>query len=160
MNLFGVMEIAGSALGAERLRAEVVASNMANLETTHTPGGGPYRRRLTVFRAENASPFLFQLASFLPSSAALSGTASTGTALGRVPGGVRIAKVVTDTSAPLRRYQPGHPDADAAGYVAYPAVNPAEEMTDLLGAVRAYELNASSVQAAKQMIQQSIAILG
>jgi len=155
MNLFGVMEIAGSALGAERLRAEVVASNMANLETTHTPGGGPYRRRLTVFRAENASPFLFQLASFSPSSAA-----STGTALGRVPGGVRIAKVVTDTSAPLRRYQPGHPDADAAGYVAYPAVNPAEEMTDLLGAVRAYELNASSVQAAKQMIQQSIAILG
>jgi len=155
MNLFGVMEIAGSALGAERLRAEVVVSNMANLETTHTPGGGPYRRRLTVFRAENASPFLFQLASFSPSSAA-----STGTALGRVPGGVRIAKVVTDTSAPLRRYQPGHPDADAAGYVAYPAVNPAEEMTDLLGAVRAYELNASSVQAAKQMIQQSIAILG
>jgi flagellar basal-body rod protein FlgC len=155
MNLFGVMEIAGSALGAERLRAEVVVSNMANLETTHTPGGGPYRRRLTVFRAENASPFLFQLASFSPS-----GTALTGTALGRVPGGVRIAKVVTDTSAPLRRYQPGHPDADAAGYVAYPAVNPAEEMTDLLGAVRAYELNASSVQAAKQMIQQSIAILG
>jgi len=155
MNLFGVMEIAGSALGAERLRAEVVASNMANLETTHTPGGGPYRRRLTVFRAENASPFLFQLASFSPSGAAL-----TGTALGRVPGGVRIAKVVTDTSAPFRRYQPGHPDADAAGYVAYPAVNPAEEMTDLLGAVRAYELNASSVQAAKQMIQQSIAILG
>jgi len=155
MNLFGVMEIAGSALGAERLRAEVVVSNMANLETTHTPGGGPYRRRLTVFRAENSSPFLFQLASLPPSSAA-----STGTALGRVPGGVRIAKVVTDTSAPLRRYQPGHPDADAAGYVAYPAVNPAEEMTDLLGAVRAYELNASSVQAAKQMIQQSIAILG
>jgi len=155
MNLFGVMEIAGSALGAERLRAEVVASNMANLETTHTPGGGPYRRRLTVFRAENCSPFLFQLASFSPSSAS-----STGTALGRAPGGVRIAKVVTDTSAPLRRYQPGHPDADAAGYVAYPAVNPAEEMTDLLGAVRAYELNASSVQAAKQMIQQSIAILG
>ena len=155
MNLFGVMEIAGSALGAERLRAEVVASNMANLETTHTPGGGPYRRRLTVFRAENSAPFLFQLASFSPSSAS-----SSGTALGRVPGGVRIAKVVTDTSAPLRRYQPGHPDADAAGYVAYPAVNPAEEMTDLLGAVRAYELNASSVQAAKQMIQQSIAILG
>jgi flagellar basal-body rod protein FlgC len=146
MNLFGVLEIGGSALAAERLRAEVVASNMANLETTHSSDGGPYRRRLTVFRAENASPFSFQLASFSPLP-------------GRVPGGVRIARVVTDTSAPLRRYQPGHPDADAAGYVAYPAVNPTEEMTDLLGAVRAYELNASSVQAAKQMIQQSIDIL-
>jgi chemotaxis protein MotB len=110
MNLFGVMEIGGSALGAERLRAEVVASNMANLETTHTPGGGPYRRRLTVFRAENASPFLFQLAAF---------SASAGPAQGRVPGGVRIANVVTDTSAPVRRYQPGHPDADKQGYVAY-----------------------------------------
>ncbi len=150
MNLFGVLEIGGSALGAERLRAEVVASNMANLETTHTPEGGPYRRRLTVFQAENASPFLLQLASL---KAPMSGV------VGRVPGGVRIAKVVTDTSAPLRRYQPGHPDADGSGYVAYPAVNPAEEMTDLLGAVRAYELNASSVQAAKQMIQQSIDIL-
>ncbi len=146
MNLFGVLEIGGSALAAERLRAEVVASNMANIETTHTPEGGPYRRRLTVFRSEHASPFLFQLASLASPT-------------GSVPGGVRIAKVVTDTSAPLRRYQPGHPDADAAGYVAYPAVNPAEEMTDLLGAVRAYELNASSVQAAKQMIQQSIDIL-
>jgi len=114
MNLFGVMEIAGSGLGAERLRAEVVASNMANLETTHTPGGGPYRRKLTVFRAENASPFLFQLASISPSS-----SASATTAFGRVPGGVRIAQVVTDTSAPLLRYQPGHPDADSAGYVAY-----------------------------------------
>ncbi len=144
MNLFGVLEIGGSALAAERVRAEVVASNMANLETTHTAEGGPYRRRLTVFRAENSSRFPFQLASLLPQ---------------RTGGGVRIERVVTDTAPPLRRYQPGHPDADSSGYVAYPAVNPTEEMTDLLGAVRAYELNASSVQAAKQMIQQSIDIL-
>jgi len=106
MNLFGVLEIGGSALAAERLRAEVVASNMANLETTHTAEGGPYRRRLTVFRSENASPFLLQLASFSPPG-------------GGVPGGVRITKVVTDTAAPLRRYQPGHPDADGAGYVSF-----------------------------------------
>ena len=151
MNLFGVLEIGGSAMGAERLRAEVVASNMANIETTRTPEGGPYHRRLTVFRSENASPFALQLASWPASSLRVRD--------GRVPGGVRIAQVITDTSAPLRRYQPGHPDADASGYVAYPAVNPAEEMTDLLGAVRAYELNASSVQAAKQMITQSIDIL-
>jgi flagellar basal-body rod protein FlgC len=143
MNLFGVLEIGGSALAAERLRAEVVASNMANLETTRTAEGGPYRRRLTVFRAENSPRFPFQLASLQQ----------------KTGGGVRIERVVADTAPPLRRYQPGHPDADSSGYVAYPAVNPTEEMTDLLGAVRAYELNASSVQAAKQMIQQSISIL-
>jgi flagellar basal-body rod protein FlgC len=143
MNLFGVLEIGGSALAAERLRAEVVASNMANLETTRTAEGGPYRRRLTVFRAENSPRCPFQLASLQQ----------------KTGGGVRIERVVADTAPPLRRYQPGHPDADSSGYVAYPAVNPTEEMTDLLGAVRAYELNASSVQAAKQMIQQSISIL-
>jgi flagellar basal-body rod protein FlgC len=147
MNLFGVLQIGASALAAERLRAEVVASNMANIETTRTPQGGPYRRRLTVFRAEGAAGFPFQLASL------------TQKPEGSVPGGVRIERVVTDTATPLKRYQPGHPDADSAGYVAYPAINPTEEMTDLLGAVRSYELNASSVQAAKQMIQQSIDLL-
>ncbi len=156
MNLFGVMEIAGSALGAERLRAEVVASNMANLETTRTAGGGPYRRRLTVFQAQNMPGLPLQVASFGPSfgSALGQGFGHTGQA-----GGVRIQRVVTDTAPPFLRYQPGHPDADAKGYVAYPSINPVEEMTDLMGAVRAYELNASSVQAAKQMIQQSIDIL-
>lgn len=66
MNLFGVMDIGGSALGAERLRAEVVASNMANLETTRTAEGGPYRRRLTVFRAQNTPALPLQVASFGP----------------------------------------------------------------------------------------------
>ena len=157
MNLFGVMEIAGSALGAERLRAEVVASNMANLETTRTAEGGPYHRRLTIFQAQSVPRPPLQLVSLGPSF----GQAFSAT-LGRISGqagGVRIARVVTDTAAPFLRYQPGHPDADAHGYVAYPAINPVEEMTDLMGAVRAYELNASSVQAAKQMIQQSIDIL-
>ena len=73
--------------------------------------------------------------------------------------GVRVDQVVSDPAPPLQRYQPGHPDADAKGYVAYPAVNPVEEMTDLLGAVRSYELNAAAVQAAKNMIQQSLDIL-
>ena len=159
MNLFGVLEIAGSALGAERLRAEVVASNMANIETTRTAAGGPYRRRLTVFRTENLPGVPLQLASLGPGVGSGFGPAwreAFGSTAGR---GVRIDRVVTDTAPPFLRYQPGHPDADAKGYVAYPAINPAEEMTDLMGAVRAYELNTSSVQAAKQMIQQSIDIL-
>jgi len=73
--------------------------------------------------------------------------------------GVRVDQVVSDPAPPLQRYQPGHPDADAKGYVAYPAINPVEEMIDLLGAVRSYELNAAAVQATKNMIQQSLDIL-
>jgi flagellar basal-body rod protein FlgC len=70
-----------------------------------------------------------------------------------------VEQVVADPTPAMRRYEPGHPDADPQGYVAYPAVNPVEEMTDLLGAVRAYELNASAIAASKSMIQQSIEIL-
>jgi flagellar basal-body rod protein FlgC len=143
MNLFGVLEVSGSALAAERQRAEVVASNMANAETTRTPQGGPFQRRLVVFRARRMPQFPLMLTAFPAPQAQ----------------GVRISQVVADPSPPLRRFQPGHPDADAQGYVAYPAINPIEEMTDLLGAVRAYELNAAAVQAAKNMIQQSLDIL-
>jgi flagellar basal-body rod protein FlgC len=73
--------------------------------------------------------------------------------------GVRVEQVVSDNTPAIRRFEPGHPDADTQGYVAYPAINPVDEMTDLLGAVRSYELNASAVQASKNMIQQAIAIL-
>jgi flagellar basal-body rod protein FlgC len=73
--------------------------------------------------------------------------------------GVRVSQVVADQKPPILRYQPGNPDADAKGYVAYPAIDPGEEMADLLGAVRAYELNASAVAATKGMIQQSLDIL-
>ncbi len=146
MNLFGVLEISGAGMSAERFRAEVVTSNMANAETTRTAEGGPYRRRLVRFRSERIALFPLQLASFHSSLRAPSGS-------------VRVDAIITDPAAPLRRYQPGHPDADTQGYVAYPAINPVEEMTDLLSAARAYEMNASAVQASKQMITQSIDIL-
>jgi flagellar basal-body rod protein FlgC len=74
-------------------------------------------------------------------------------------GGVRVERVVADSSPLPSRYEPGHPDADSAGYVTYPNVNPVMEMADLLSAVRAYQLNAAAVQAAKSMIQQSLQIL-
>ncbi len=143
MNLFGMLELSGGALAAERQRAEVVTSNMANAETTRTPQGGPYRRQLAVFRTRRIPQFPLMLASLRNASAR----------------GVGVYQVVSDNSPPLARYQPGHPDADAQGYVKYPAINPVEEMTDLLGAVRSYELNAAAVQAAKNMIQQSLDIL-
>jgi flagellar basal-body rod protein FlgC len=144
MNLFGMLEMSGSALGAERWRAEVVAANMANAETTRTPQGGAYRRQLLVFRAQPAPRFPLLLAR-----------------LGKTPpdGGVRVERVVADASPLPIRYEPGHPDANSAGYVTYPNVNPVMEMADLLSAVRAYQLNAAAVQAAKSMIQQSLQIL-
>jgi len=148
MNLFGVLQISGSALGAERLRAEVVTSNLANAETTRTVEGGPYQRRMVVFNSRGSSGFRMLLAS----GTMLAGERQAG-------GGVQVDEVLADPTPPQRRYEPGHPDADPAGYVAYPAINPVEEMVDLMGAQRAYELNASAVQAAKQMIQQSLQIL-
>jgi flagellar basal-body rod protein FlgC len=147
VNLFGVMGISASGLSAERTRAEVVASNMANAESTHTVEGGPYQRKEVVFQSQAPSSFRMQLA-----NAGGSGTSS-------VAGGVTVRSIVSDTAAPVMRYEPSHPDADANGFVAYPNINPVLEMTDLMGATRAYQMNASAVQAAKQMIQQSIELL-
>jgi flagellar basal-body rod protein FlgC len=73
--------------------------------------------------------------------------------------GVQVERVVPDGAPPVRRFEPGHPDADAQGYVNYPAINPVEEMVNLMGAARAYQLNAAAVQSTKNMIQSSIDIL-
>ena len=145
MNLFGVMEVSGSALEAERLRAEVVASNMANAETTRTQEGGPYRRHHVVFQSEAAQRNSF--ASHLLSED------------GDEIGGVRISAVVADQGTGLRRYDPEHPDADKDGYVSYPDINPLTEMVDLMGATRSFGLNSSAVQATKNMINSSLDIL-
>jgi flagellar basal-body rod protein FlgC len=145
MNLFGVMEVSGSALAAERLRAEVVAANMANAETTRTPEGGPYRRQHVVFQSQAT-----RLSSFADHFSPRSD--------GDI-GGVEISAVVADKAAGLRRYDPQHPDADENGYVSYPDINPLTEMVDLLGATRAYGLNSSAVQATKGMISSSLDIL-
>ncbi len=146
MGLLDMLSISASALRAERQRAEVTSANLANAETTRTPDGGPYVRKEVIFSSVNASPFRTVL-----------------NGMGRfthAPGGsVQLTQVVEDTTPAVMRYEPGNPDADKNGLVAYPAINPITEMVDLMGAVRAYQLNASAVSAAKQMIQQSIDIL-
>ncbi|MGA8111366.1 MAG: flagellar basal body rod protein FlgC [Acidobacteriaceae bacterium] len=145
MGLFGMMAISASALSAERERAEVTSANLANAETTHTQNGGPYVRKEVVFSAANASPF----------QTVFNGMGSTD----EPAGSVSISQVVNDTTPPVMRYEPGNPDADAKGYVAYPAINPVSEMVDLMDATRAYQLNASAIGAAKQMVQESLDIL-
>lgn len=149
MDPFSMLQISGSALTAERQRSEVIATNMANAETTHTTEGGPFRRKQVIFSAQHASAFQLQFAAMT----------NTPHLHGRSSGSVRLSQVVDDPSAPIMRYDPAHPDANKEGYVAYPAINPVQEMVDLMGSVRAYQLNASAVTAAKQMIQQSIDIL-
>ncbi len=103
-------------------------------------------RKEVVFSSANGSPFMtvFNRIGHIAQAPA---------------GSVKLTQVVDDTTPPVRRYEPGNPDADEDGYVAYPAINPVSEMVDLMGAVRAYQLNASAVSAAKQMIQESIDIL-
>ncbi len=146
MGPFDMLKISASALSAERQRSEVIATNMANAETTHTDDGGPYRRKEVVFSSAANSAFNLAFASANGSSA-------------KTPGTVRVSQVVDDPTPSIMRYEPGHPDADKDGFVAYPAINPVQEMVDLMGSTRAYQLNASAVSAAKQMIQQSIDIL-
>ena len=168
MNLFGVMDVSASALRAERVRAEVVASNMANAETTRTPEGGPYQRHHVVFEAANDGSFQESLVSHLGGNAGqfqprlnegLIGLPGSVTAPNAVPGGVAVTSVISDESAPLERYDPGHPDAGPDGYVAYPDINPLTEMVDLMGATRSYGMNASAVQAEKNMVTSSLDIL-
>jgi flagellar basal-body rod protein FlgC len=145
MNLFGVLEINSSALTAERERAEVVTSNLANAETTRTPRGGPYQKQLVVFGTAKPGRGKFALAML-----------RFGDLHAR---GVRVEQVVQDKAPPVRRYEPGHPDADADGYVSYPNINPVEEMVNLMGAAQAYQLNVAAVQSTKSMISETIQIL-
>ena len=141
MNLFGVMELSATALTAQRQRAEVATANLANAETTHTEEGGPYRRKLVVF-GQRTTPFQLALAD-----------------AGRTVRGVQVREVVEDTAPPVMRYEPGHPDADPNGYVAYPNMNPVTEMADLMSATRSYQANAAAINATKQMIQSSVDLL-
>ena len=108
MNLFGMLEVSGSAMGAERLRAEIVSANMANAESTRSSEGGAYRRQLVVFRARPTPRFPLLLVRLHPET----------------HGGVQVQGVMPDPTPLPQRYEPGHPDADANGYVTYPNVNP------------------------------------
>src|SRR5712692_11229049 len=141
MSQFSSLQVSASGLAAQRTRAEMLVGNMANAETTRTPEGGPYRRKDVVFSSDlQASPFsaVFQ---------------------NELAEGVRVGDIVTDDRPPELRYLPGHPDADANGYVAFPRMNPAEEMVDLLSASRSYQGNVAAMSAVKDMINRSIDLM-
>jgi flagellar basal-body rod protein FlgC len=140
MSLFSALSVGASGMSAQRARAEVLVENLANAETTRTPEGGPYRRKDLVFESSTVdSPFASVFSSELQSLS-----------------GVAVSGVITDMSEPERRYLPGHPDADKDGYVAFPKINPAEDMVDLMGAARSYGANVAAISAVKDMIQRSL----
>jgi flagellar basal-body rod protein FlgC len=140
MSLFSALSVGASGMAAQRARAEVLVENLANAETTRTPEGGPFRRKDLVFESSTVeSPFASVFSSELQSLS-----------------GVAVSGVITDMSEPERRYLPGHPDADKDGYVAFPKINPAEDMVDLMGAARSYGANVAAISAVKDMIQRSL----
>jgi len=143
MDLFTAMNTSSSALTAERTRMNLISSNLANVNTTRTPEGGPYKRKDAVFAATPVTD------SF--------GRALVGAA-GRQLRQVMVEEIVEDRSQPRMQYDPGHPDADPQGYVAMPNVNVVEEMADMITATRVYEANVMSAQAAKNMALKTLEI--
>ena len=151
--MFRSLRIAASGLTAQRQRLETIATNIANAETTRGADGTPYRRRVVDLQSQAFAP-----GTPLPASAeALFAMASPD---GNVDAahGVNVAGVVEDVSEGPLVYDPGHPDADANGYVRYPNVRVTEEMVDLLDARRIYEANATVFQSAKAMLRRSLDI--
>jgi len=143
MSLFGGLEISASALTAERLRMDVTAENLANAQTTRGADGQPYRRKEVVLQ-EGAGSF----------GATLNAAMGDGAAPG-----VQVAAIVEDATPLKRIYDPGHPDANADGYVEMPNVDTVTEMVDLISAQRAYEANVTAMQAAKQMFTKTLELL-
>jgi flagellar basal-body rod protein FlgC len=141
MSLFASLSVSASGMAAQRTRAALLVENIANSETTRTPEGGPYRRKDAVFSTSSVgSEFASELESQMQT-------------------GVRVSSISVDQRDPEQQYAPGHPDADADGYVSIPRMNPAEDMVDLVTANRGYQANVAAMSAVKDMIQKSIDLL-
>ena len=137
MKIFESLEVSGSALTAHRLWMDAISSNLANINTTRTAAGGPYKRKVPIF-AEMLDKTVGGYEDI---------------------GGVRVVEIAEDQGAPRLSYQPEHPDSDADGYVALPNVNLVREMTDMLVASRAYEANLAVADSAKNMWAGALEIM-
>lgn len=147
---YRAMEISASGLTAERLRMDVISNNIANVNTTRTPNGGPFRRQLVVLGARP---------SFGAALAAAGGEAgSEQSLLESVGSGVRVLQIVSDERPFKLKYDPSHPDADENGYVQLPNVETVTEMVDLISASRAYEANVTALGAYKAMLSTALQI--
>ena len=143
MDFITALDMSASALSAERTHINIISMNLANAKTTRTPDGGPYKRRSVVTESiEVDAPFKKHMES----------------ALDREMRGVRVQAIAIDKRPPKMVYEPGHPDADQEGFVAYPDVNVVEEMAALMTAQRGYEANVTTVDTIKQMYNKALEI--
>ena len=143
MDFMTAIDVGASALKAERTHLNVISMNLANAKTTKTVGGGPYRRKEVLFKeTEVPSPF----------------SKAMNEALDREVKGVRVESIQNDRRPLKQVYEPGHPDANAEGYVSYPDINVVEEMTNMLQAMRAYEANVSTITTSKAMFSKALEI--
>jgi flagellar basal-body rod protein FlgC len=142
MNIFHSLKVSSSALKAQMIRLSTISSNLANMETTRTPDGGPYKKKSVVFQPVTTSPFSKQLDRQMSSAVK----------------GVEVSEIVTDKRPPKMVYDPSHPDAGDDGFVAKPNVNMMEEIADMMSATRAYEVNVTVIKSAKQMALKALQI--
>jgi len=131
MSYFDIMNVAATGMSAQRIRITAISSNLANAQTTRTADGGPYKRKDVVFQTIMD---------------------------GQNQGGVKVKEVTEDKKPPVLKYEPDNPDADEEGYVAYPNVNPIEEMVNMMEASRSYEANTTVLNTAKQLALKAIEI--
>ena len=141
MDILNTFKISGSAMRAQSQRLDTISSNLANVETTSTPEGGPYKKKSVYFQSTNLS-FKEQLDGNLRNATQ----------------GVKVTKILEDKTAPKKIYNPSHPDANAEGYVEMPNINVMEEMVDMMSATRSYQANATAVKSAKRMALKALEI--
>jgi flagellar basal-body rod protein FlgC len=141
MDILTGMRVSASGLAAQRMRMNTISSNLANINTTRTPEGGPYRRKDVVLEAMPEAKSFGEILTTQPQ---------------RDVARVQVTDVAVDRRAPRMAYEPDHPDADENGMVAYPNINMMEEMANMIQATRAYEANVSAMQATKDMAMTSL----
>ncbi len=143
MDFFDAIHASASGLSAQRLRMNLISGNLANVNTTRTREGGPYRRKEAIFAARPLEESFKKI---------LSGR------LNRQLSIVKVDRVIEDSNSPVMKYDPQHPDADEKGYVAMPNINVMEEMVNMISATRGYEANVTALKAAKDMASRALEI--
>jgi len=143
MNLLNILQTSSSGLTAQRIRMNLISSNLANINTTRTAEGGPYKRKDAVFESQPVEKSFDEII-----NGELAGKTS----------GVKVTEIVDDPRDPILKFDPQHPDANEDGYVEMPNINRVEEMVNLVSAARSYEANVTAIQATKNMILKALEI--
>ena len=149
MSFFNSMQVSASGLTAQRLRMDVIAENMANVNTTRTADGGPYRRRTALFE---------QMQDVTPFSTHFNNLVNRAPQQGSQGRGVRVSRIAVDNAPGAQVYDPAHPDANAAGYVTMPNVNTVMEMVNMISASRSYEANVTAMNTVRGMMSRTLDI--